>query len=159
MEGLIFLLLMYWLFSKAKKTGKKGGKQKKLADRIIRQLERAVQPDPKESPAPVREMQAVPAFQPLAEGESSMAYTQDVHGCVSEHEEYMGSMNADTAEGEDACDVVLAHECPERMDPESVYAGEIGREPAVDLSAKGIYQGVVMSEILARPQRRAMRRF
>ena len=156
MEGLLFVLLIAWLFSKGKKAGKKG--RKRTAE-VLRQMQQAVQTSPPKTSGQPREPEAVPAFQPLAEGQSHMAFTQDVHGCVSKHEEYMGSMHADTSEGEDACELILEHEREDRTEPESVYAGEIGKEPLLDLSAKGIYQGVVMSEILARPHRRAVRRF
>ena len=159
MEGILFLLLLYWLFKKAKKPGKKGRRQKKWVSEMIRQMEKAARSKPSPKPEANPEPEAVPAFQPLAEGESYMAFTQDAHGCVSEREEYMGSLYADTSEGEDACDPLLGHERREPVDAESVYANEIGKEPVLDLSAKGLYQGVVMSEILARSQRRAVRRF
>jgi len=156
LEGILFLILLAWLFRKAKKPAVKNGKRK------VNASEAASAKKTRKKAEPVLEKeieQAVPAFQPLSEGQSHMAFTQDVHGCLSDREEYMGSMHADTSEGEDACDPLLAHERREFIDPESVYAAEIGREPLLDLSARGIFQGVVMSEILARPKKRSVRRF
>lgn len=156
MEGLLFVLLIAWLLGKGKKKGKK--RRNRTAE-AFRQMQQAVQTPAQKAPEQPQEPEAVPAFQPLAEGQSHMAFTEDAHGCVSEREEYMGSMHADTSEGEDACDPALEHERAPAFEPESVYAGEIGGEPLLDLSAKGIYQGVVMSEILTMPARRGVRRF
>lgn len=86
--------------------------------------------------------------EPLAEGESHAAPNAA---------EYMGSLHETSTEGEDLCDPELEHSRPSPDAPDSVYAGEIGREPMLDFSAKGLYQGIVMSEILARPSRRARR--
>ena len=90
--------------------------------------------------------------QPLAEGQSHMQTTEDIHGHPSRRAEYMGSMAADTSEGEDACDVSLQHERFEVPDRNSVYSHEIGSESTLDLSYQGIYQGIVMAEVLKRPQ-------
>lgn len=67
---------------------------------------------------------------------------------------FSGSLNMDSTEGEDLCDPTLGHEREISVDPESVYAGEIGREPVMDFSARGLLQGVIMSEILTRPAQR-----
>lgn len=87
----------------------------------------------------------------LAEGQSHMQVTWDVHGHASAGEEYMGSLATDTAEGKDACDLSLGHEGDERNTEPCIYDGEIGSEPLFDLSPRSVYQGFVMSEILQRP--------
>ncbi len=72
--------------------------------------------------------------------------------------ETMGSMAFDSTEGECICDPELEHERVTEVDPQSVYANEIGAEPVLDFSAKGILQGVIMSEVLTRPAQRARKR-
>ena len=64
---------------------------------------------------------------------------------------FSGSLNVDSNEGEDLCDPELGHERELTAENGSVYAGEIGREPAVDFSAKALVQGVIMSEVLGKP--------
>ena len=55
-----------------------------------------------------------------------------------------------SGEGEDRCDPDLGHH--RVIEPENVYAHEIADDgKKLDLSAQGVWQGVVMSEILARP--------
>ena len=71
----------------------------------------------------------------------------------------MGSLRADTSEGEDACDLSLGHESLENLEPQSIYASQIGMESPLDFSPKALYQGIVMSEILTRPSERRARRF
>lgn len=72
--------------------------------------------------------------------------------------EYAGSMYMDSTEGEDLCDPALEHDRPERTDPHSVYANEIGVQHRLDFSPEGLWQGVVMSEILTRPADRQRRK-
>ena len=87
------------------------------------------------------------------EGESAAAGTEQVEGVSS------GSLMAESTEGECLCDPDLEHGVQPAPAAESVYAGEIGKEPPLDLSARGIVQGFVMGEILTRPtQRRTGRR-
>ena len=66
-------------------------------------------------------------------------------------------MQVNSTEGECICDPELEHEREKEPVPTSVYAGEIGKEPLVDFSARGVLQGFVMSEILTRPVQRARR--
>ena len=154
MEGLLFLALMYWLFKKATGAAKKQRKKQPVSDERTKRMAEEIRRAKIE-----RQLSMQPvSSQPVGEGESHMEYTQDAHGCVSQQKEYMGSLLADTSEGEDACDLELGHEREAVIIPESVYANEIGREPVLDLSARGIYQGVVMSEILTRPSQRMRRR-
>lgn len=155
MDGVLFLIFLAWLFKKLvkgskKKTVKKAALVNERTARMVEEIKRAR----KEKQLSMQDLSP----QPLGEGESSVGYTQDVHGCVSQQMEYLGSMMADSSEGEDACELELGHERTQVIEPESVYANEIGSEPLLDFSARGIYQGVVMSEILARPARRMRRR-
>lgn len=105
---------------------------------------------------PLQQTVSKSASAPMAEGESRTAVDPDVH--AAKRPEYMGSMLVDSDEGEDACDPTLAHDRPERVDPHSVYAGEIGAEHRLDFSPEGLWQGVVMSEILTRPAERQRRK-
>lgn len=66
-----------------------------------------------------------------------------------------GSLQAQSTEGECICDPVLEHVREETIDSSSIYTEEIGRESLIDFSAKGVLQGVIMSEILKRPAQRA----
>jgi len=162
MDELLLLAFLFWIFKAIAKKGKGKTKQKKTAERarverMAKEIQRARQAK-QASVQPSEPISVQTAAPVMAEGESYMAFTQDAHGCVSEQEEYMGSLRADSSEGEDACDPALEHERKILPDPASVYAGEIGSEPVLDLSARGIYQGVVMSEILNRPVRRMRRR-
>ena len=67
---------------------------------------------------------------------------------------FSGSLNMESTEGEDLCEPTLGHERELTVEAGSVYENEIGREPLMDFSAKGLLQGVVMSEILIRPAQR-----
>lgn len=158
MEGLLFLALMYWVFKKITGAAKKQTKKKRSSEewtkQMVEQLRRAQKQVQNEKQISMPEVLA----QPVGEGESCMEYTYDAHGCVSQQQEYMGSLGMDSSEGEDACDLQLGHEREYQPEPESVYANPIGSEPVLDFSARGLYQGVVMSEILARPDRRMRRR-
>lgn len=163
METIVFLVLMYWLFSKGKKKSSKKQKQtrRSLNDEIAKWIEKSMQAQKTAGQSKARMEDAVPAaaVESIGEGQSQMAFTQDVHGHTSQKEEYMGSLNADTSEGEDACDPALEHERPSPISAQTVYDNEIGAEPLLDLSAKGLYQGLVMSEILRRPSERGHRRY
>lgn len=155
MEGLLLLLLLGWIFSNLKKKNKTASSETVLAkgaresaakrraehamqlreERERRRMQQTVQAQP---------VQRVPSEQPvIGEGES---YADS------------GSMRYDSTEGECVCEPELEHRREAVREPESVYEGEIGREPIVDFSAKGILQGVVMSEILTRPSQRKRRR-
>ena len=158
LETILFLLLLYWIFgkNKKKKAEKKGIDPKRAS--VQKRIECAMQmmneknrPETKAAPAP-QPAQIMPG-----EGESHMAFTQDAHGCVSEQEEYMGSMLVDSSEGEDACDPSLEHERMQHAADPVIQLEEIGREPVLDLSSRGIWQGVVMNEILTRPSERMRR--
>jgi len=149
-EGLIAMLLIGWIISSISKKGK--GKKTvhttvnrpqsnqtavqraEYASKLRAELEKRKQE--------LAAQPAVPAFAVLNEGESSGD---------------AGSMMFDSSEGECICDPELEHERQEAPAPESVYAGQIGNEPIVDFSAKGILQGVVMNEILTRPAQRFRR--
>ena len=85
----------------------------------------------------------------IGEGESRYESTQ------TELTEVSGSLQAQSTEGECICDPVLEHVREETIESSSIYTEEIGRESLIDFSAKGVLQGVIMSEILKRPAQRA----
>lgn len=140
MDGIVVLALIGWLikFASSQKK-KKQGRGTAAKKRVVH--------FPKE-PQFTAETMDFPSFfheeSTPAEGEG---YT--VH--------WTGSMNVHSDEGEDLCDPSLGHERESAADPQSVYAGEIGREPLLDTSPRGLMQGVIMSEILTRPAQRKYR--
>ena len=76
----------------------------------------------------------------------------------AEGQSHMGSLMAESTEGVDLCDPELEHDRVITPNPHSVYADEIGAEYKLDLSPNGLWQGVVMSEILTRPAERNRRK-
>lgn len=146
MDGLLFILLLFWLFKRAKK--KKGKQRKKLEAQLRSAVEKALQAMEK-ARTQAETQPVVEQTQELAEGMSYMQPAEE--GQSSGREEYMGSLAVDTMEGKDTCDPTLGHERMERTEDQSVYAEEIGSEPVLDLSAEAFRQGFVMSEILKRP--------
>ena len=154
MDGFLFLLILYWIF-KAVIKKKKGEKGKPLT--------KGMKPDPEARKRAEREarihnekmrrqlsMFDKPA---AAEHQAEMVSQEGVSHAV----DYRGSLNAETTEGECICDPSLEHGRADLPDPESVYATEITDAPRLDLSPSGIWQGVVMSEILKRPAERFRR--
>lgn len=149
MEGLLFLLLMGWIFKNIRKTKA----PKKKMQTVDRKPERVVLDENQKE----KIQQARQKMQQMMMPAEEMMPVQPAEGeCAPEHMhssegEYRGSMETVTTEGMDFCDPALEHVRQEMKDPESVYANEIGSEQTLDLSPQGIYQGVVMSEILSRP--------
>lgn len=154
MEGLFAILILYWMINSVfgKKSKTKNAKRSALSDAAQVHAERARQiheelvkrKEEKDQQLAMEDIHAAPA----GEGEALPCFEGFGH---------TGSMHVETTEGKDLCDPSLEHD-RETPDPQSVYANEIGREPMLDFSAKGIYQGVVMSEILKRPaDRRVVR--
>ena len=146
MEGIILIIgLILWFMKNSKKKEEK--KKPPSADRV-----QAAHSAPKQSavknPKPQPEQVVMKEVPAPAEGEATV---QTV---------FKGSLGVESHEGKDTCDPTLGHDRPEEiMEPESVYAGEIGREqPLLDFSSRGVLQGVVMSEVLARPAQRLYRR-
>ena len=152
-DGLLTLLILFWVF-KAISKKKKGAKPVKktrtvkpraTAEEIRERAQRAIRmhDELKRREAQKVEQIAMPDMHTHehAEGESCPPVAS-------------GSLQMDSTEGECLCDPLLEHERMAENVPESVYAGEIGREPLLDLSAKGLYQGIVMSEVLKRPGER-----
>ena len=160
MDTLLILLLLYGLFKKFNKAATQKGKQSKRGKNAPKRAVEAIrsQVEQRKQEAQQMHMNDLEPDYP-SEGESFMAFTQDAHGCISESQEYMGSLNADTSEGEDACDLELGHERLEEIEPESVYAAQIGTQSPLDFSPQALYKGVVMSEILTRPSQRRTCRF
>lgn len=163
MGELIFLLLLGWLFSTVKTS--KGKTQKRKMSEALRQMmqtaktaEPAQRTQPKAKPQPEAKPQHVAKptkapvaisqhHEPLAEGESHLVQTT-----FQQAAEYVGSLHTTSTEGEDICDPALGHEGSEQAyEIGSVYAEPISASSPLDFSAQGLYQGIVMSEILKRP--------
>ena len=136
MDGLIALFIVFGVISSLNKAAKKKMKQQKPKV----PLSAFGQTVEKQPAMPAEEPIAVPVFA-SAEGQS-----------------IMGSLMAESTEGMDLCDPELEHDREIKVDPHSVYAGEIGAEHKLDLSPNGLWQGVVMSEILTRPCERNKRK-
>ncbi len=151
MDGIWILLLILFLVSalKKKKQGKKAHHGPETA-RHRAERSRKLQEEAQARMAGKRQTAFMQEHEPLAEGQS---HTVPGEGVAT----YMGSLHETSAEGEDLCDPMLAHDRSTPVAPESVYAGEIGREAVLDFSPRGLYQGIVMSEILTRPAQRARR--
>ena len=146
MDSILALILIFWIvsaFSKALKPKKKAGEagRKRAAARVDR-----------ENPAPA---QPAPALQPRSA--------------------HSGSLEGASTEGRDTCDPTLGHDrrtAARRDEPRAVPAerrenSPHRRAPAADgdayaldedimpqLDAQALIQGVVMSEILKRPNER-----
>lgn len=152
MDVLVVFGLIAWIVASMRKKNKAPSRKRKKALTAQEVTQKAQQlceeaqsrMEGKQQKAFMRE------HEPLAEGESHA-----VPNATST--EYMGSLHETSAEGEDDCDPELEHRRFVAPPEDSVYAEEIGREPMLDFSAKGLYQGVVMSEILTRPSRRVRR--
>lgn len=152
MDGLIALIIIGWIVASLKKkpkAAKKAAKNNILDENVVRHRE--------ERSARLRAELEKRRMQQAAQTVQPVRTEQIVMGEGDSHGD-AGSMMFDSTEGECVCEPELGHEPENVPAPESVYAGEIGREPLVDFSARGIMQGVVMSEILARPAQRARHR-
>ena len=146
MDGLLIILsLIIWFVSRSKK------KKTARVRTVVKQTQKKTVTFPSVQP---QELQ-VSMFEPEPEPEPVAAD----EGVSFETIDLDGSLNAETHEGEDLCDPTLGHEDRyEFDDPDSVYANEIGHaEPLLDLSPRGLWQGVVMSEVLARPSQRRIK--
>ena len=155
MEGLFVMLILYWIVKsigkKSKQKPKNAGAQQNAAARVQRAREAyeqaknrtAAQPQP-------RTVQPTLFDRQPAEGEG--------YATMQPIQPFRGSMEAFSTEGEDLCDPELGHEREPVYEEGSVYENQITGAPKLDLSAQGVWQGVVMSEILGRPGgRRAAR--
>lgn len=152
MEGFAVLMIILAIvnsISKSKKSkGSKSGKAVFPNGASLAQREAKIQKELEAIKKKVMAQQA--AAKAVAQAKASIpaegeGFTQPA---------FSGSLNMDSTEGQDLCDPTLGHEREISVEPGSVYAGEIGREPALDFSAKGLLQGVIMSEILTRPAQR-----
>ena len=147
MDALLTIAILYWICKKVfgpKKLKNKKGTRSPFDNTAQHRAQRAREIHEKLVKQRDMEQQQVmecKAVQP-AEGEALPCFEGAGH---------TGSLHTESTEGLDLCDPSLEHDRDLPEDPQSVYAGEIGREPLLDLSARGIYQGVVMSEILKRP--------
>lgn len=146
MDGLLALIIIGWILASLKKKSKK----KTAANRAI--LENETQ----HRASHAAQLRAELEKRRIKQEAKPVQMEQLVMGEGESHGD-AGSMLFDSDEGECICEPDLEHERETAPVPNSVYADEIGREPVVDFSAKGILQGVVMSEILTRPAQRARR--
>lgn len=151
---MILMALLWWVIAKAAGAKKKKKKQAESDWRAqVAKMLAQEENDAKKRAARVSRTQTEQPkpvilnahHEPLAEGESHQTLTS-----FSEGAQYVGSLHTTSTEGFDTCDPTLLHDAPV-IEPESVYANQIGAEPVLDFSPRGLYQGVVMSEILTRP--------
>lgn len=165
-----------------KKAGEAG--RKRTAARVERETPAPAQPAPAEQPPAARPTFMMPPLQPRPEGSGSLgsASTEGRDTCdpTLGHDRrkaapYTGSLGSVSAEGRDTCDPTLGHDrrtaarrdepravpaerrenSPHRRAPaadEDAYALDEGIMPQLD--AQALIQGVVMSEILKRPNER-----
>lgn len=165
-----------------KKAGEAG--RKRTAARVDRETPAPAQPAPAEQPPAARPTFMMPPLQPRPEGLGSLgsASTEGRDTCdpTLGHDRrkaapYTGSLGSVSAEGRDTCDPTLGHDrrtaarrdepravpaerrenSPHRRAPaadEDAYALDEGIMPQLD--AQALIQGVVMSEILKRPNER-----
>lgn len=156
MDGLILLLILAWICksvfspkSKAKKANVKGMKPDPEARKKAREAAAAHNEQLRRQ---LRMDDLFPPYRPAAAEEGNISSEG-----MGQTEVYRGSLNVETTEGECACDPSLEHARETYSDPDSVYATEISDASKLDFSPQGILQGVVMSEILARPSQRFRR--
>lgn len=165
-----------------KKAGEAG--RKRTAARVERETPAPAQPAPAEQPPAARPTFMMPPLQPRPEGSGSLgsASTEGRDTCdpTLGHDRrkaapYTGSLGSVSAEGRDTCDPTLGHDrrtaarrdepwavpaerrenSPHRRAPaadEYAYAPDEGLVPELD--AQALVQGIVMSEILKRPNER-----
>lgn len=165
-----------------KKAGEAG--RKRTAARVDRETPAPAQPAPAEQPPAARPTFMMPPLQPRPEGSGSLgsASTEGRDTCdpTLGHDRrkaapYTGSLGSVSAEGRDTCDPTLGYDrrtaarrdepravpaerrenSPHRRAPaadEDAYALDEGIMPQLD--AQALIQGVVMSEILKRPNER-----
>jgi len=148
MDGLLVLVLIGWVFFRMNKAA--SGIQKEKASRRKQERHERIQTELAKSRVQLTQEKKAVQLVALREGEATAVYTPM-------EAPFRGSMQTESTEGECICDPELEHEREKEPAPTSVYAGEIGKEPLVDFSARGVLQGFVMSEILTRPAQRARR--
>lgn len=165
-----------------KKAGEAG--RKRAAARVDRENPAPAQPAPAEQPPAAQPTFMMPPLQPRPEGSGSLgsASTEGRDTCdpTLGHDRrkaapYTGSLGSVSTEGRDTCDPTLGHDrrtAARRDEPRAVPAerrenSPHRRAPAADgdayaldedimpqLDAQALIQGVVMSEILKRPNER-----
>ena len=150
MEGLLLLLFLFVALSKGKKKPKKAASKPDPEAR--KKAQKAAAAHNEQLRRQLRMEELFPAYRPPVAEEGDVSSEG-----MGQNEVYRGSLNAETTEGECVCDPSLEHDRETYSDPDSVYATEIGDVPKLDFSPQGIMQGVVMSEILARPSQRFRR--
>lgn len=177
MEGLIGLLILFWIMKavvgKSKRVAGTARQEKakplheeslpaaarraERAARIQEEIQRRQHKRAAEAAHARPEPKQTIMDEAMGEGLSAYRPLQHRMAQVSGHMDYEGSLGGGSTEGVDTCDPELEHGVRWQPEADSVYAGEIGGEPLIDLSPRAMMQGVVMSEILARPARRVRR--
>lgn len=152
MDVLVVFGLIAWIVASMRKKNKAPSSKRKkaLTAQEVTQKAQQLCEEAQSRMAGKQQKAFMQEHEPLVEGDSHAV--PNATGT-----EYMGSLHETSTEGEDYCDPELEHRRFVAPSEDSVYAEEIGREPMLDFSAKGLYQGVVMSEILTRPSRRVRR--
>lgn len=181
MDGILLILFLFWLFKKLSQAAKAKGAPARPVQPEVRgakapqsPFSNAARPMSKRSPAAIQHEKRMRQLHEQADRiqrSTGVTVADTLEGMGSEGEvvyqpiqsrmvdiamepAYQGSLGGGSTEGEDVCDPTLEHARPNRDELESVYAEEIGAEPLMDFSAKAILQGVVMSEVFARPGQR-----
>lgn len=153
METLVFVFVFLLIISNLSKNKKGKTAAKTDADASA---QKAAKPQREIKQVSFRMDEFFPKPAASAAGEGHSAPIVPNEG-VSRAADFRGSLKAKTSEGECLCDPALEHDRNVYEDAASVYATEISDAPKLDLSARGIWQGVVMSEVLARPGQRFRR--
>lgn len=155
MEGLLSLFILIGLIQAISRSAEKKRKAASASASSPHkpQPAQAVQAVQAAAPSPAPAAETQKPVQTVLEGQSRLMRDPD-----TARPQYMGSMVVDSDEGEDTCDPALMHDRELPADLQSVYAHQIGAEHRLDLSPDGLWQGVVMSEILTRPAERNKRK-
>ena len=158
MEGLVvFLVIISWIIKRAKKAGENVKDQDvfdKIADKLTTFAEKMDQDwswDGKPKSESVKP-EAAPAE--VRQGES--LWESSPRGTRTFAWEETGSLGYGTKEGMDTCDPTLGHErlWENWTQEEDEPVREAAPNAPLIFTEKALWQGVVMSEILARPSQR-----
>lgn len=139
MEGLVSLLILFWVFKAVRKALQRQAPYNKGSA-----AKPAKRPKPHPAAAPIQ------AAQPAVKTASwrPPEPVQPVQGSMS----YASQEGLSSEEGEDTCDPALGHESVPHDDLYSLYAQEIdGAGEELTITPRSLIQSVVMSEVLKRP--------
>ncbi len=168
MEGIIILFILVWVFQMVKKAAdkQKQGEASGAAAGSQRQPEKpaVARPVRREAPqGPIRQGRSREGGGSL-EGTGTLGSLHDglagykplTHRMeeTGGRSEYIGSLGVASEEGMDLCDPSLEHGRSVGPASGGVHEGGPDDAPLVDLHARAMMQGIVMSEILTRPSQR-----